>query len=208
MFGKKRPSIGRYQFLMNKNTHNKYKRLLSVDFENMPFYKYVIALTAMLEEQFFVNTLLVGQAQRETDITWFIKDYTVNLDFVAEDFKQFQLDEDLYKDVNLIEQNFLTFEPEKKYDLIVVLDDITRIYQNLHQIMKQIDKVAAKQARIIFFIRYYTEDQIIDDNINLLKSTDEFLKYLPFDVRSKVELKNYNKGQLASFDLIVDSYKP
>ncbi len=208
MFKEKSRNIGRYQYLLNKKAQGKYKRLLSVDFGNMPFYKYVIALTAMLEEDFFVNTLLLGQAQRETDITWFIKDYTVNLDFVADDFKQFQLDEDLYKDVNLIEQDFLTFKPDKNYDLIIVLDDITRIYQNLQQIMQQISKVAEQNARIIFFIRYYTDDQLIDDDIELLKSTDEFLKYLPFDVRSKVELKNYNKGQLVSFDLIVDSYKP
>lgn len=207
MFGKIKKNTGRYHYLDKKKQVRLYKRLLSVEFDNMPFYKYAIALASMLDDQFFSNILITGQARRETDITWFLKDYTMNLDFVAQDFSQFKKDLDLYKDVNLIQQDILEFKPDDRYDLIIVIDEITRIYKFLGRLVKKLHDLADQNARIIFFIRYFPPDQLIDDGIKLFTSTDEILKYLPFDVRSKIELKNYQKGKIQALDLIIDSFK-
>ena len=173
----------------------------------MPFYKYAIALSSLLEDQFFSNILVTGQALRETDITWFLKDYTLNLDFVSEDFSQFKIDSDLYKDINLLQQDILKFTPGHTYDLIIVIDDITRIHSFLQRLVKKIQSLSRPDTRIIFFIRYFPPEQLIDDNIKLFTSTDEILKYLPFNIRSKIELKNYDKGKIQSIDLIIDCFK-
>ncbi len=200
--------IGRYEYLQNKRVSRLFKRLLSVEFDKMPFYKYAVALATLLEDNYFVNTLIVGQALRETDITWFIKDFTINLDFVSDDFSQFEIDPDLYDEINLIETDFLTYDPGKRYDLIIVQEDITRIYDRLEDFMLNLYKLAEPGARVIFFLRYYSPEQLIDDHIKLLRTTDELIKYLPFKVRSKVELKNYDKGKVQTIDLVIDASKP
>ena len=207
LFGKIKKNIGKYQYLAKRKQVRLFKRLLSVEFNNMPFYKYAIALSSLLEDQFFSNILVTGQALRETDITWFLKDYTLNLDFVSEDFSQFKIDSDLYKDINLLQQDILKFTPGHTYDLIIVIDDITRIHSFLQQLVKKIQSLSRPDTRIIFFIRYFPPEQLIDDNIKLFTSTDEILKYLPFNIRSKIELKNYDKGKIQSIDLIIDCFK-
>ncbi len=207
LFGKIKKNIGKYQYLAKRKQVRLFKRLLSVEFNNMPFYKYAIALSSLLEDQFFSNILVTGQALRETDITWFLKDYTLNLDFVSEDFSQFKIDSDLYKDINLLQQDILKFNPGHTYDLIIVIDDITRIHNFLQRLVKKIQSLSRPDTRIIFFIRYFPPEQLIDDNIKLFTSTDEILKYLPFNIRSKIELKNYDKGKIQSIDLIIDCFK-
>ncbi len=207
LFDKTKRNIGRYQYLAKRKQVRLFKRLLSVDFNNMPFYKYAMTLTTLLENQFFSNILVTGQALRETDITWFLKDYTLNLDFVSNDFSQFKIDLDLYKDINLIQKNILEFNPDKTYDLIIVIDEVTKIYNFFKPLVKKIQSLASNESRIIFFIRYLDPDRLIRENINILRFTGEILKYLPFDIRSKIELKNYNKGKIQSLDLIIDSFK-
>jgi hypothetical protein len=199
--------IGRYEYLQNRRASKLFRRLLSVEFGKMPFYKYAIALATLLKDDYYVNTLIVGQALRETDITWFLKDFTTNLEFVSDDFSQFELDPDLYSEIKLIEQDFLQFRPGKRYDLVVVLDDITRIYPNLQDYLINLYNVTQDNGLVIFFIRYYSQELIIDEDVELFKSTDAFVKYLPFKVRSKVEMKNYDKGRVQTIDLVIDSFK-
>ncbi len=204
---KTRKNIGRFDYLKNKLSKPVSRSLLPQELTSMPFYKYAIALATYLDGQYFADTLIVGQARRETDITWFLKDFTVNLDFIAEDFSDFKKDPDLFTEVNFIEENFLDFQSSKQYDLIVVVDDMVKISPVIDQYMNQLYNLSQDQGRIIFFIRYfYPELKIKSDDI-LLNSSEEILKSLPFEVRSKVELKNYNKNKISNMDLIMDTYK-
>ncbi len=207
MIGQRKNNLGDFEYLRNRDVRKLFKHLLSVEFNNMPFFKYATALAALLKEEFFVNALIVGQATKDTDITWFIKDYSTHLDFVSDDFSQFTKDSDLYQEVNFVQTDFLKFKPQIKYDLVIVIEDLDKVNENLQDYIIKIGEITETDAKIVLFLRYDLQATEKSEQIIYFKSTEQIKDCLPFAIENQMEIKNYEKGHLAKIDIVLGCRK-
>ena len=196
--------LGNFEFLKGKypDIERISKRLLSVEFKDMPFFRYAVLMASLLDDQFFPNALILGKAERQYDLTWLLKDFSTRLDFVSVDFSDFEIDTDLFREVNFIEiENIFSYKPDVKYDLIVLIQDYL---QFLAQEQKYYDLlsglISSGDSRIIMMLNYSTrgKEQLPSENIKLDLG-------LPSNMTNTFELKHYDKGELKVIDYIIDT---
>ncbi len=197
-------NIGNFEFLKGKYTdiEKVSKRLLSVEFKDMPFFRYAVLMASLLDDQFFTNALILGKAERQYDITWLIKDFSARLDFVSSSFSNFDVDPDLFRQVNFIEiEDIFSYNSDDKYDLIILIQDYllflaqeNKYYELLSRLINNPD------SRIILILNYSsmknTQPQIENKNLEIA---------LPQTLIKTYELKHYDKGQLKIIDYIIDT---
>ncbi len=196
--------LGNFEYLKGKYTDIERisKRLLSVEFKDMPFFRYAVLMASLLDEQFFPNALILGKAQRQYDLTWLLKDFSSRLDFVSSDFSDFEVDVDLYREVNFIQiENIFSYSPDVKYDLIVLIQDY---FQFLAQEVDYYDLLSnllsSKDSRIIFILSYSPDKETHTSRENLKLDLA-----LPSTMIKTFELKHYNKGELKVIDFLIDT---
>ncbi len=189
-------NIGTFEFLKQKNSERLSKRLLSVEFRDMPFFRYAVLMSSLLEGEFFFRALIIGKAQRQYDLTWLLKDFSVHLDFVSQDFSHFEMEPELFKEVNFIEVNdILDFRTQNKYELIVLIEDYEKFIANekkYYQLLSSL--VSSISSRVIFILNHSAPKQEKDIKLNINLS-GSFIKTF--------ELKHYSGGQLQLVDFIV-----
>ncbi len=195
--------LGSFDFLKGKysDIERISKRLLSVEFKDMPFFRYAVLMASLLDDQFFSNALILGKAQRQYDLTWLLKDFSARLDFVSRDFSDFEADPDLFREVNFIKiEDLFAYNSDAQYDLIVVIQDYLQFlaeennyYQMLSRLVNSID------SRIIMILSY--------DRLDKEKQKESNIKLdlaLPSTSIKTFELKHYDKGELKLVDFIID----
>jgi len=166
------------------------KRLLSREFADLPFFRHAVLMASLLDEEFFPNTLILGKAIKQYDLTWLIKDFSYRLDFVSTDFSSFE-EEDLYKGINFFQvKDIFSFVSAIKYDLIIVIEDYLYFKMKRESYYNLLSKnISSKESRIIFIlINKYNIDLKLDIPDSLIKT---------------FELKFYDKGELKSSDFII-----
>ena len=193
---------GNFEYLRNKykDLEKISKRLLSIEFKNMPFFRYAVLMASLLNEDFFPNSLIIGKAQRKYDITWLVKDFSFRLDFVSTDFSDFEIDPDLYREVNFIEvEDLFAYRPDIKYDLIVVIQDYLLFLTQEKYYYDLLSKIiSSSETRIIFILNYSQINRMNDENIELALA-------LPSTMSKTFELKHYDRGELKLIDYIIDT---
>ncbi len=195
--------IGNFEFLKGKypDIERVSKRLLSVEFKDMPFFRYAVLMASLLDEEFFPNALILGKAERQYDLTWLLKDFSSRLDFVSNDFSDFEADEDLFREVNFISiENLFSYSPDTKYDLIVVIQDYLLFLaeeQDYYKLLSNL--VSSDEARIIMILNYSP----VKDADNQQEMQLDLA--LPMARIKTFELKHYDRGELKVVDFIIDT---
>ncbi len=196
MYKTVKKNIGAFEFLKQKNHEKLSKRLLSVEFRDMPFFRYAVLMSSLLEGEFFFRALIIGKAQRQYDLTWLLKDFSIKLDFVSTEFSHFEIEPELFKEVNFIEvDNILNFKTENQYDLIVLIEDYNKFIANekkYYQLLSSL--ISSISSRVIFILNHSVPKQEKEIKLNI-HLAGAFIKTF--------ELKHYSEGQLKIIDFII-----